>query len=50
MCGHVVVRAGQLGELAEVHCGALVLLVSLRLFHEEGKALGMPLNVTESCM
>ena len=43
-------RAGRLGELAEADHGALALLVSLGLFQEEGKVLGMPLNVAGSCM
>ena len=38
------------GELAEVDHGPLALLVSLRLFQDEGEVLGMPLNVAESCM
>jgi len=42
-----VVLAGQIGELAEVDRGAPVLLVSLRWL-QEGKVLGMPLNVAES--
>ena len=37
-------------ELAEADRGALALLVSLRPFQEEGKVLGMPLNVAGSCM
>ena len=37
-------------ELAEADRGALALLVSLRLFQEEGKVLGMPLNVAGGCM
>ena len=45
-----MVRAGQLGELAEVDRGALALLVSLRPLQKEGKVLGMPLNVAESCV
>ena len=45
-----MIWAGQLGELAEVDCGALALLVSLRLLQEEDKVLGMPLNVAESCV
>ena len=42
-----MVQAGQLGELTEVDCGAPALLVSLRWL-QEGKVLGMPLNVAES--
>ena len=45
-----MVRTGRLGELAEVDHGALPQPVSLRLFQEEGKVLGMPVNVAESCV
>ena len=45
-----MIWADQLGELAEVDCGALALLVSLRPFQEKVVVLGMPLNVAESCM
>ena len=38
-----MVWADRLGELAEVDCGALALLVSFRPLQEEGKVLGMPL-------
>ena len=41
---------GQVDLLAEVDRGALALLVSLRLFQEVGKVLGMPLNVAASCV
>ena len=50
VCGHAVVQAGRLSELAEVDRGALALLVGLRPFQEDGKVLGMPLNIAESCM
>ena len=45
-----MIWAGQLAELAEFDHGAPALLVSLRSLQEEGKVLGMPLNVTESCV
>ena len=45
-----MVRAGRLDELAEVDHGAFALLVSLRPLQEEGKVLGVPLNVTEGCV
>ena len=44
------VQAGRLDEHAEVDPCAFALLVSLRPLQEESKVLGMPLNVTASCM